>query len=211
MTAFIFNPSNEYIGKFRVDRLEELATDAERFSAQHKVPDYSYVELEANRWTIIGQNPFQLVPGVITNLEEGAGAASDSEIRGGTETQLEEIEEPPSIRKTVHELRFFAALGTAFLLLGWFLYMAHSGGEPFSVSAGPLILWLICVGQIALYFDAAYYLRNRKPGGKALGIISAILALPAIPIGTIAGFVWIVRLNTREAGIWLGKAPSQTR
>jgi hypothetical protein len=64
MKAFIFKPSNEFIGKLSVTSNDQLPDELKKFLAHAgPVPAYSYVEMSGRTWTVTGQEPLQLQEG----------------------------------------------------------------------------------------------------------------------------------------------------
>ena len=64
MKAFVFTPTNEPVGKFVVDRPDQLSTEVEKFVATvSSLPDYCYVEAFQQTWTIVSRSPIRLEEG----------------------------------------------------------------------------------------------------------------------------------------------------
>ena len=64
MTAFVFKPTNELVGKFKISDAEELSAKLQIFlSARSQIPVNSYVEVNGQSWTITGLEPFELTSG----------------------------------------------------------------------------------------------------------------------------------------------------
>lgn len=66
MKAFVFKPTNEFIGKFDVASLDDVPTEFEKFLADKKVvAPFSYVEVSGKTWTIVSQQPLRLQDGTV--------------------------------------------------------------------------------------------------------------------------------------------------
>lgn len=80
MKAFVFKPTDEFIGKFDVESLDDVPTELEKFLADKKaVPTFSYVEVSGKTWTIVSQQPFRLQDGTAkerTTPEQPSDTAS---------------------------------------------------------------------------------------------------------------------------------------
>ena len=64
MNVFVFKPTNESIGKFKVKSLDEIEAATSNFIQQlDDVPDLSYVEVGKDTWTIASTDPFTLLSG----------------------------------------------------------------------------------------------------------------------------------------------------
>ncbi|MDB4607850.1 hypothetical protein OAH64_03290 [bacterium] len=64
MNVFVFKPTNESIGKFKVKSLDEIEAATRNFIQQEDdVPDLSYVEVGKDTWTIASTDPFTLLSG----------------------------------------------------------------------------------------------------------------------------------------------------
>ena len=64
MNVFVFKPTNESIGKFKVKSLDEIEAATSNFIKQlDGVPDLSYLEVGKDTWTITSTDPFTLLPG----------------------------------------------------------------------------------------------------------------------------------------------------
>ena len=79
MKAFVFQPSNEFIGKFTVQNVESIPDEVRRFVASHdSVPLYSYVEASGQKWTIVNLDPLQLRTGSWKQQGEESVQAAES-------------------------------------------------------------------------------------------------------------------------------------
>jgi hypothetical protein len=66
MKVFLFKPSNELLGKFSVEDIDQVAHELRKYAAQHpSIPAYSYVEASGRSWTIVCYEPFELKEGRI--------------------------------------------------------------------------------------------------------------------------------------------------
>ena len=64
MNVFVFKPTNESIGKFKVKSLDEIEAATRNFILPlDDVPDLSYVEAGNATWTIASTDPFTLLSG----------------------------------------------------------------------------------------------------------------------------------------------------
>lgn len=64
MRAFIFKPSNEFIGKVSVTSADQLPEQLKAFLVNAgPVPPHSYIEMSGKTWTITGQEPLELQEG----------------------------------------------------------------------------------------------------------------------------------------------------
>lgn len=70
MKAFVFAPTNEFIGKFTLDREEQLHSELEKFLATAPpLPAYSYVQAFKKEWTILSRLPLKLAEGRLSHQE----------------------------------------------------------------------------------------------------------------------------------------------
>lgn len=64
MKVFVFKPSNENIGNFRIDAFEELDTAFQAFAETCRVSPYDYLECSGRSWTVMeGENGLSLTEG----------------------------------------------------------------------------------------------------------------------------------------------------
>jgi hypothetical protein len=64
MNVFLFKPTNEFFGKFKVESINEIEASTKNFIEQlEDVPDLSYIEVDGQTWTIARTDPFTLLPG----------------------------------------------------------------------------------------------------------------------------------------------------
>lgn len=67
MKAFVFMPSNEFIGKFNIATTEELPEKLQAFLASKRsLPPNSYVEASGRTWTIVALDPLKLSDGRVS-------------------------------------------------------------------------------------------------------------------------------------------------
>ena len=67
MNAFVFKPTNEFIGKFDFANFEVIHAEVQRFLAKHKtLPLCSYIEASGRAWTIVSLAPLRLVDGIVS-------------------------------------------------------------------------------------------------------------------------------------------------
>lgn len=71
MNVFVFKPTNESIGKFKVKSLDEIEAATRNFILPlDDVPDLSYVEAGNATWTIARTDPFTLLVGRLGKGDE---------------------------------------------------------------------------------------------------------------------------------------------
>ena len=64
MKAFIFKPSNEFIGKFTVENAEQVPEEFRKFVERNRfVPIHCYIEIADRRWTVMSIDPLRLQEG----------------------------------------------------------------------------------------------------------------------------------------------------
>ncbi len=91
MKAFIFEPSNKFIGKLDVGSLDEIPDKVREFHVSNKsVPIYSYVEASGKTWTIVSLDPFQLDDGRVspTPRQQSSSSSATSHDPAGTSAKL---------------------------------------------------------------------------------------------------------------------------
>lgn len=70
MTVFIFKPSNEVVGKYKIRSVEDIQSGLEDFLKELSFLDfdfrYCYLETAKRTWTIVGTNPVMLEEGRIS-------------------------------------------------------------------------------------------------------------------------------------------------
>src|SRR3954463_11837674 len=68
MKVFVFKPSNEFIGKFQIEHVDELRAKLEQFLQQHQsTPTGSYLEVSGRVWTLIAADPLEFKEGRVSN------------------------------------------------------------------------------------------------------------------------------------------------
>ncbi len=78
MNAFIFKPSNESVGKIKIDTFDELLEKLAAFRASNpEFPTYSYIEASGRTWTIVSLDPLQLKEGRIADWVESANSSGE--------------------------------------------------------------------------------------------------------------------------------------
>ena len=103
----------------------------------------------------------------------------------------------------------FTALGALAILIAFLVGSAVAGGTakvPWlsALLAGLGILLVVLVAIVAaLFFAAGGLLLKRRPAGKVLAFITAILMLPGIPLGTAFGVYSLVILTRPETAALL--------
>ncbi|MDB4390682.1 hypothetical protein N9Z91_07470 [Akkermansiaceae bacterium] len=67
MKAFVFNPTDKNIGKFKLKSLNEIEAATKDFIQKSgDVPDFSYIQVGLDTWTISSTTPFTLLAGRLT-------------------------------------------------------------------------------------------------------------------------------------------------
>ena len=67
MNVFIFNPSNEFLGKFNVGSLQDVPWRFSEFHASNQsIPPFSYLEADGKTWTVVSLEPLELQDGRIS-------------------------------------------------------------------------------------------------------------------------------------------------
>jgi hypothetical protein len=68
MNVFLFKPTNEFFGKFKLESINEIEASTKNFIEQlEDVPDLSYIEVDGQTWTIARTDPFTLLLGRLTH------------------------------------------------------------------------------------------------------------------------------------------------
>lgn len=66
MKVFVFQPTNDFIGKFDVQNEQALSEGLKKFLANRpEVPRFAYVEVEGKAWTILSLDPLRIASGII--------------------------------------------------------------------------------------------------------------------------------------------------
>lgn len=93
MKAFVFKPSNEFIGKFDIGAPDEVLTKLQAFVLGRKdIPEYSYIESDGRSWTIVTPDPLDLREGRIERAARPIATTSlpkKSELNGFPEVFLD--------------------------------------------------------------------------------------------------------------------------
>jgi hypothetical protein len=72
MTIFVFSRNDKLIGDFNVDNIDDLDSALETWAAAEKIqiPRFAYaIGAEGRRWTVIENNPLEIVAGVVNESE----------------------------------------------------------------------------------------------------------------------------------------------
>ena len=64
--VFVFKPTNEFLGKFKVEKLEDVSVGFAKFFAEASaIPLFAYLEAVGQTWTVVSLEPLQLQAGRI--------------------------------------------------------------------------------------------------------------------------------------------------
>ena len=81
MKAFVFNPTDKNIGKFKLKSLNEIEAATKDFIQKSgDVPDFSYIQVGLDTWTIASTTPFTLVAGRLTHDSIVRAARAEAEV-----------------------------------------------------------------------------------------------------------------------------------
>jgi hypothetical protein len=156
MKAFVFKPSNEFIGKFDVSAHDEVHTKLQAFLIlQKNVPDYSYVESNGRFWTIVKSDPLDFQEGRIQRAAQPpqeARVPKTSEIHDlASEAFLEVTLERTLSIWWSYAWRFLVFSAVAGLLLGACGgFIVGSVGRPdLGAPVGALLGWM---GSVIMSF-----------------------------------------------------------
>lgn len=78
MKAFVFKPSNQPVGKFDLQTIDDVTQALMKFGEVHSIAPYYYVECSGRTWTLVsGADGLDLVEGRVMPPTQDFGASSD--------------------------------------------------------------------------------------------------------------------------------------
>ena len=152
MNVFAFHPSNEFIGKFDIESIEELESAFEKFAIGIQVTEYDYLECDNRTWTVLqGSYGFSLQEGRLYRSSDPSKARQNSKA----------LNELLKERYRTDRNASFAAIRFAgfIMVIGWLLGAAigirgiiSAYARPFSrpIYFTEIFPWLILGALVAL-------------------------------------------------------------
>ncbi len=149
MKVFVFKPTNESIGKFDIERVEDITVAAGRFSETNPLNPYDYLECFGRTWTLVpGPGGLELEEGRIQRpQQQAAGSTSNPpstiSIAGGHATSPGALINRYRAGYQVGAAAI--AFGTVIKIIGWILGF-------FSIVGGMILSSQVPSGAGSLFF-----------------------------------------------------------